>query len=206
MTDPAGSGWLVMAGPGMPVVAALAATTAVLLATSMWSANPLASDVAVIGLSSLCYVGILMGHTLLLQQLPDGRGLLLFLLGVTWAGETAAYAVGSLVGRHKLAPRISPGKTVEGAVAQFVVSGLAAWALRGIVPGWSEVQTLGAGLLLGSVGQVGDLAESAIKRSVGAKDAGGAIPGHGGLLDRIDGLLFNIPALFYYAGVLGGRA
>src|SRR5262245_57429470 len=110
LTDPAGSGWLVMAGPGMPVVAALAATTAVLLATSMWSANPLASDVAVIGLSSLCYVGILMGHALLLQQLPDGHGLLLFLFGVTWAGETAAYAVGSLVGRHKLAPRISPGK------------------------------------------------------------------------------------------------
>ena len=80
-----------------------------------------------------------------------------------------------------------------------------AWALAGLVPGWSGVETLGAGLMLGSVGQVGDLAESAIKRSVGAKDAGSAIPGHGGLLDRIDGLLFNAPALFYYAGVLGGR-
>jgi phosphatidate cytidylyltransferase len=189
-------------GPG----AALAATTAILLASSLGGADPPSSDGMAIGVVSLCYVGVLMGHALLLQQLADGRSLLLFLLAVTWAGETAAYAVGSLVGRHKLAPRISPGKTVEGAMAQLFASMVVAWVLGWLVPGWSTLETGVAGLILGSVGQVGDLTESAIKRSVGAKDAGSAIPGHGGLLDRIDGLLFNTPALFYYAGVLGGRA
>jgi phosphatidate cytidylyltransferase len=191
--------------PGAPV-AALVATTGVMLAASLGDVGPLSSDSMVIGVASLCYVGVLMGHGLLLQQLPEGRYLLIFLLAVTWAGETAAYAFGSLVGRHKLAPRISPGKTVEGAVGQLLASMVAAWALGWLVPGWSGLQTVLAGMILGSVGQVGDLTESAIKRSVGAKDAGSAIPGHGGLLDRIDGLLFNTPALFYYAGVLGGRA
>ena len=82
-----------------------------------------------------------------------------------------------------------------------------ALGLGWLVPGWSPIESAGAGLLLGVVGQIGDLAESQIKRSVGAKDAGALIPGHGGLLDRIDGLLFNAPALFYYwVGVLGGRA
>ena len=205
-TGPAWGGWLAAAVPGGPVLAALAATTALILATSVWTTTTPSSDAAAIGLSGLCYVGVLMGHALLLQQLPDGRGLILFLLGVTWAGETAAYAVGSLVGRHKLAPGISPGKTVEGGVAQLLASGLVGWMMGGLAPGWSGVEALGAGLMLGIVGQVGDLTESAIKRSVGAKDAGSAIPGHGGLLDRIDGLLFNVPALFYYASVLGGRA
>jgi phosphatidate cytidylyltransferase len=95
---------------------------------------------------------------------------------------------------------------VEGAIGQLVASLAMAGALAWLLPEWSGLEIAGAGLILGSLGQVGDLTESAIKRSVGAKDAGRAIPGHGGLLDRIDGLLFNTPALFYYAGVLGGRA
>lgn len=191
--------------PGAPV-AALTVTTGVILVSSLWTSGAPSSDGAVIGLTSLCYVGVLMGHALLLQRLPEGRSLLLFLLAVTWTGETAAYAVGSLVGRHKLAPHLSPGKTAEGAVAQLLASAVAAWALGALVPGWSTPQAAAVGLMLGGVGQVGDLTESAIKRSVGAKDAGSVIPGHGGLLDRIDGLLFNTPALFYCAGVLGGRA
>jgi phosphatidate cytidylyltransferase len=191
--------------PGAPV-AALAVTTGLILAASLWIPSGPSSDAVVIGLTSLCYIGVLMGHALLLHQLADGRALILFLLAVTWAGETAAYLVGSAIGRHKLAPKISPGKTVEGAAGQLLASVVAAWALAGLVPRWSSVETSMAGLLLGAVGQVGDLAESVIKRSVGAKEAGNVFPGHGGLLDRIDGLLFNTPALFYYAGVLGGRA
>jgi phosphatidate cytidylyltransferase len=186
-------------------VPTLAAATAILLASTLWGSGPPSSDAIAIGAASLCYVGVLMGHALLLQQRPDGPALLLFLLAVTWAGETAAYAVGSLVGRHRLAPRISPGKTIEGAAAQVLASIAAAWVLGWLVPGWSGPAVAAAGLMLGCVGQVGDLAESMIKRSVGAKDAGSLIPGHGGLLDRIDGLLFNTPALFYYAGLLGGR-
>jgi phosphatidate cytidylyltransferase len=190
---------------GAPV-AVLVATTGVILGSSLSASGPPARDVIAVGVTSLCYVGLLMGHAVSIQQLPEGPPLLIFLLAVTWAGETAAYAVGSLIGRHKLAPRISPSKTVEGAVAQILASIAAAWIARWLVPGWSGPEAGVAGLILGTVGQVGDLAESAIKRSVGAKDAGSIIPGHGGLLDRIDGLLFNTPALFYYAGVLGGRA
>jgi phosphatidate cytidylyltransferase len=191
--------------PGAPV-AALAATTGLMLASSLVGPGAPSSDGMAIGVVSLCYIGVAMGHALLLQQRPGGRSLLVFLLAVTWAGETAAFAVGSFIGRRKLAPRISPGKTVEGALGQLAASVAVAGALGWLLPEWSGLEIALGGLVLGSVGQVGDLAESAIKRSVGAKDAGSAIPGHGGLLDRIDGLLFNVPALFYYAGVLGGRA
>ena len=98
---------------------------------------------------------------------------------------------------------MSPRKTVEGAAAQVVVSVLAAMLLRAwLVPYWSVLQASLAGLLLGVVGQVGDLAESVIKRSLNTKDTGGLIPGHGGVLDRLDSLLFNVPALVYYVTLL----
>jgi len=192
--------------PGAPITAMVAATV-LILASSLVAAGPVSSERTTVGLTCVCYIGILTGHMLLLHQLPDGRALILFLLAVTWAGESAAYVVGSAIGRHQLAPAISPGKTIEGALGQLLASLGAGLALGWLVPGWSLIESAGAGLLLGVVGQVGDLVESMIKRSVGAKDAGALIPGHGGLLDRIDGLLFNAPALFYYCvSVLGGRA
>src|SRR5437899_1527210 len=125
-------------------------------------------------------------------------------LGVTWVGETAAYVVGSTVGRHKLAPVISPKKSVEGALAQVVAS-IATGAAVGawLLPTCGAGVWLGAGALLGVVGQFGDLAESAIKRSAGAKDTGALIPGHGGVLDRIDSLLFNLPAFYYFSRLAG---
>lgn len=156
-------------------------------------------------LLAVCYVNWLLGHTIVLRALPDGLHWVLLLVWVTWLGETAAYAVGSLLGRHKLAPGISPGKTVEGAVAQLAASLVAALTAGDwLFPGLPLRDALAVGVLLGVVGQVGDLVESALKRSVGTKDTGQIIPGHGGILDRIDGLLFNAPALFYY--VTYGRA
>jgi phosphatidate cytidylyltransferase len=150
-------------------------------------------------LLGVCYVNWLLGHTISLRALPDGVHWVLLLVWVTWIGETAAYTVGSLVGRHKLAPGISPGKTIEGAVAQFAASLLAAMTAGGwLFPGLRLSDAVAVGVLLGVLGQVGDLVESALKRSAGAKDTGQVIPGHGGILDRIDGLLFNAPALFYY--------
>jgi phosphatidate cytidylyltransferase len=146
------------------------------------------------------YVGWLLGYAIWLQGRAGGPQLVLFLVGVTWAGESAAYLVGSSVGRHRLAPILSPRKTVEGAVAQIIASIAAALALGGwLLPACSLVGAAGAGAVLGVVGQVGDLAESAIKRSIGTKDTGGLIPGHGGMLDRIDSLLFNAPALYLYS-------
>jgi phosphatidate cytidylyltransferase len=146
------------------------------------------------------YIGWLLGYAIWLQGRADGPELVLFLVGVTWAGESAAYLVGSSVGRHRLAPILSPRKTVEGAIAQIVVSIAAALALGAwLLPACGLVGAAGAGAVLGVIGQVGDLAESAIKRSIGTKDTGGLIPGHGGMLDRIDSLLFNAPALYLYS-------
>jgi len=146
------------------------------------------------------YIGLLLGFGIWLHGGADGPGLVLFLVGVTWTGESAAYLVGSAVGRHKIAPTLSPRKTVEGAVAQLVVSITAALALGAWLLPWCGLAgAAGAGAVLGVVGQVGDLAESAIKRSIGTKDTGGLIPGHGGVLDRVDSLLFNIPALYFYS-------
>ncbi len=146
------------------------------------------------------YIGWLLGYAIWLQGRADGPQLVLFLVGVTWAGESAAYLVGSSVGRHRLAPVLSPGKTVEGAVAQVIVSIAAALVLGfWLLPACGLLGAAGAGIILGVVGQVGDLAESAIKRSIGTKDTGDLIPGHGGMLDRIDSLLFNAPALYLYS-------
>jgi phosphatidate cytidylyltransferase len=156
-------------------------------------------------LLAITYIGWLLGFGILLHHTsPLGDELVLYVVGVTWLGETAAYAVGSAVGRHKLAPVVSPKKSVEGALAQLVASiaagaGIGAWLL----PGCGAAVWLGAGALLGVVGQFGDLAESAIKRSAGTKDTGGLIPGHGGVLDRIDSLLFNLPAFYYFSRVAG---
>jgi len=156
-------------------------------------------------LLGICYCSWLLGHAIWLRELPRGRELTLLVLAVTWCGESAAYFVGRRWGRRKLASRISPAKTVEGAAAQVVASlGVALVATPGLaVELWHAV---GIGLMLGVVGQVGDLAESFLKRSAGTKDAGGWLPGHGGLLDRLDSLLFNIPALYYYVTVLLPRS
>ena len=155
-------------------------------------------------LLGLMYVNWLLGHAILLHALPAGPSLVLFLVGVTWIGETVAYVVGSTVGRRRLAPVVSPRKTVEGAAAQLVASVAAAALLAAwLLPGCSVPWALGAGGLLGVVGQVGDLAESVIKRSVSLKDTGALIPGHGGVLDRIDSLLFNAPLLYAFATTLG---
>ncbi len=145
------------------------------------------------------FVAWLLAHLVLLHGMEDGRFYILFLLIVVWLSDTAAYYVGKNAGRHKLAPEISPGKTVEGAAA-----GLGGAILGAFIAKWWFLRQFSAGevfflgVLLGVMGQLGDLSESVIKRSAGAKDSGNLIPGHGGLLDRLDSLLFSAPVLYYY--------
>jgi len=155
-------------------------------------------------LLGVCYCAWLLGHAIWLRALPGGRAFTLFAAGVTWCGESAAYFVGRRLGKRPLAPRVSPGKTVEGGLAQLTVSALAAIVGAPVVQ-LSIPEAVGVGLLLGAVGQIGDLSESFLKRSAGAKDAGHLIPGHGGLLDRLDSLLFNVPALYYCLYFAGRR-
>jgi phosphatidate cytidylyltransferase len=195
----------------VPALAPIALTLAVLgvLASVLpvRGGPPLAWQPAAIGVAGVVYVNWLIGHALSLRQLPAGLDWVLLLVWVTWVGETTAYAVGSTVGSHKLAPTISPGKTIEGAVGQLVISPIAALVVQPwFGPALGTLEAIAIGLVLGVVGQVGDLVESALKRSVGTKDTGRVIPGHGGVLDRIDGLLFNTPVLFYYVACTRGGA
>jgi phosphatidate cytidylyltransferase len=124
---------------------------------------------------------------------------ILFFLLVVWLGDTGAYYVGRAFGKHKLAPLISPKKTVEGAVGGLLGNVLAALVGKKMfLPGTSLVSLLVLGGVMGVVSQLGDLAESALKRGAGVKDSSNLLPGHGGMLDRIDGILFAAPVLFGY--------
>lgn len=143
------------------------------------------------------YSGGLMLHGILLRNLAGGLAWgALALLG-TWSCDVFAYLIGKMWGRHKFAPRISPKKTWEGAIGGFVCSFavvmLAAWAFS--LP---LLSILGLGILMPLATIAGDLTESMLKRSAGVKDTGNWLPGHGGLLDRMDSLLFVIPAVYYY--------
>jgi phosphatidate cytidylyltransferase len=184
----------------------LALAVGAVLSAPIWDRAP-ATEPAANTLLAILYVGWLLGYGILLHHTSTiGDELVIFLVGVTWIGETSAYLVGSAIGRHKLAPVVSPKKTIEGAAAQVVASVISAVFLGAwLLPQCGMGIALGGGALLGVVGQVGDLAESVIKRSVGTKDTGGLIPGHGGVLDRIDSLLFNLPAFYYFTLLVGCR-
>jgi phosphatidate cytidylyltransferase len=191
-----------------PVLLPLALSIAVIVVVALGLRRDLKTDRPWAGVTltllGVCYCAWLLGHAIWLRALPGGRALTLFAAGVTWCGESAAYFVGRKFGKRPLAPRVSPGKTVEGGVAQLTVSALAAIVGAPVVQ-LSLPEAAGIGILLGAVGQIGDLSESFLKRSAGAKDAGHLIPGHGGLLDRLDSLLFNVPALYYCLYFSGRR-
>ncbi len=136
---------------------------------------------------------------------PRGLAWLVVVLLVTWLGDTGAYLVGRAWGRRPLLPRVSPKKTVEGAIGGLAGSALAA-GLGVEVVGLGVNPLLGAaiGAGLGALGQLGDLAESLLKRQVGVKDSGALIPGHGGVLDRIDALLFTLTAGWFVSTIVDG--
>jgi len=147
----------------------------------------------------LLYVVLPLSFLLALHQRVEGAKLVLYVLLLTWVGDTAAYYLGRAFGRHRLAPRLSPGKTVEGSVASLVVSVAAGyWLWRHWFPQFALVHALLLPAGLNLVAQVGDLVESALKRGAGVKDSSQLLPGHGGVLDRIDGLLLALPTMWYY--------
>lgn len=155
-------------------------------------------DSAII-LFGVIYIGWLMSHLILLRNSINGRFLIIFLFLITWGCDAGAYYAGTYLGRTKLSPLISPNKTIEGTIgglASSIILALAgrAWFLHSI----SERDALTLGIFLGTLGQLGDLAESLLKRSAGVKDSSNLIPAHGGLLDKVDSLLFTAPALYYY--------
>ena len=191
------------------VVAALS-----ILSLSSQLSNPLEMDKSLISVSStvfgVIYVSVLAGYLIGVRMLPDpvliprmSSKLLTIFFAIVMMTDTGAYYTGRAFGRHKLAPRVSPGKTVEGAVG-----GLATAIIIGpmckliFFPEIPIAHAMALGAAIGILGQIGDLAESLLKRGVGVKDSGNLLPGHGGMLDRVDSLLFCAPLLFYYSRLL----
>lgn len=166
---------------------------------------------AALSFGACVYVGGLLSYAMLLRETltADQRlGTALFLLpvGITWLADTAAYFAGRALGRRPLAPIISPNKTMEGGLAGLLAGPIAALLLaRMAIPEFyalGSVQVALVGLLIAGAAILGDLVESAIKRECGVKDSGGLLPGHGGLLDRMDSLLWAIPVAYLSLRVL----
>jgi phosphatidate cytidylyltransferase len=161
-------------------------------------------DVSVL-IFGMLYIGFLLGHLLLIRALPDGIFLVFFVILVTWAGDTGAYYAGVSLGRTALAPRISPKKTIEGLVGGCLLAVVIALVARAwFIPSFTIVDALVLGVLLTAAGLMGDLSESMFKRGAGVKDSGGVIPGHGGMLDRLDSLLLTAPTYYYYVTLVKG--
>lgn len=150
-------------------------------------------------LLGILYTGYLLPHFVILYRLPDGRKWVFLVLLVVMVGDTASYFVGSFMGKNQLSPEISPAKTIEGALGGIAASLLAGMAggsfLLASVP-WPEMLLLS--FVLSLLGQAGDLFESWIKRAFSVKDSGHVLPGHGGLLDRVDSLIFPVVFTTYY--------
>jgi phosphatidate cytidylyltransferase len=144
------------------------------------------------------WIGLGLAYMLLLRDIPaNGRLASFTVLIAVFAADTVAYFVGRLVGRHKMAPSLSPGKTWEGFVGGAATAVLVTWIAlykQGLVDGWRSIVL---GIVIAVAGPLGDLFESALKRDMRVKDSGRMLAGHGGMLDRIDALLFAAPAAFY---------
>lgn len=131
------------------------------------------------------------------RHLPAGRYWLMFALMLNWIGDTGAYYVGRKFGKHKLAPRVSPGKSWEGAIASAVTGVIFGLIYLPLTIPETSLWAAGAiSLVANTAGQIGDLAESALKRGAGVKDSGTILPGHGGILDRLDSSLFAMPVVY----------
>jgi phosphatidate cytidylyltransferase len=211
--------------PGWAALLLLVGLSLVALTGAVWLRGPDHRPLSALGdtLAGVLYVGGALAFVPLLRSVPVETGpevgaeaaallaglFVLFPLVVVWVGDSAAYFVGRAVGRRQLASAISPGKTVEGALAGLAGSGaagalLGGWAAEALAgPQLSAWMGLTLGVLVGAAGQVGDLAESVLKREAHVKDSGRLLPGHGGMLDRLDALLFAFPVTWAFVIVAG---
>ncbi len=203
----AGCAWL---GNSQELVMVMFLSTLFALVKMVTSGGKFTVTDAAFSLLGISYIGVSFAHLLLLRytdssqyvvtswgQLSAGAAYLWLAFIGTWASDTFAYFVGTYFGKHKLCPTISPGKTIEGALGGLIGS-MIGIVLLGTVFKLSIVHCTIMGLLVGIVAPIGDLVESAIKRFAGVKDSGRILPGHGGILDRFDSILFAVPAIYYY--------
>jgi phosphatidate cytidylyltransferase len=202
----AGAGTLVAVYfAGLSGLAGGLAATLVLLVVWSLRAGPGDHLTGRMGVTAFGLVWVVMGtsYLVMLRALEHGVALLLLAVGVTWFNDTFAYAVGRLVGRHRLAPRISPNKTIEGAIGGLVGSVLFAIGVKIYNPEWLSLRdAVILGVAVGVAGQLGDLLESAVKRDLRVKDSGRILPGHGGVLDRFDSIFLAGVVTYWVAWLL----
>lgn len=170
----------------------------------LFSADPVdrAVEDAAATLLGIVYVALLFGFQIGIRMGAAGKQWIVFLYFVIWATDIGAYSIGIPFGKHKLFPKISPKKSVEGLLGGFAAAAAMALLCRAwFMPPVGAGEAAGIGLLLAATGTIGDLVESMLKRSAGVKDSGSIIPGHGGMLDRMDSMLFAAPVLYYYLGM-----
>lgn len=149
------------------------------------------------------YIAFLLSHIILIRNQVDGREWVLFLIFTVWAGDIIALFSGTLFGKHKLYPKISPNKTYEGLLGAIVGSAVIGLVFASLfLPSLDKGACLGVTVGIGVLGQLGDFTESMLKRSAQVKDSGGLFPGHGGILDRVDSFLFASPFLYYLLPLL----
>jgi phosphatidate cytidylyltransferase len=202
---PSGAGRLEIAQHGLlGLTGVLAVLVVAALVWHLVFRQVTASDTA-ITVFGVVYVGFTLTHLVLMRELVSGTELVLATLVSVWANDSLAYAIGSPFGRHKIAPRISPKKSVEG-LAAGTIGTVAVWVGLGTVagvqtglPGWWLAAT---GLAVSAAAVLGDLAESRLKREAGVKDSGKLLPGHGGFLDRFDSMIL-VSVVAFYMLVLG---
>jgi phosphatidate cytidylyltransferase len=194
--------------PAVPLAAVLALALFALPVAQLWRGGDWGRTFGDVGatLFAATFVGVTFGYLLSLRLLHDavsgdetGSDLVFLLFFVVWGSDVFAYGVGRLLGRRPLAPAVSPKKTVEGAIGGL----LGAVALAFVARAWfmhrlTVRDAVLLGVVLGVIGMLGDLVESMLKRGAGVKDSARLVPGHGGLLDRVDSLLYAAPLLYYY--------
>ena len=198
-----GSAWLYGIAQLTPIIFL---ALSVILSMVVLDYNRFVFSDAIYNLLGIIYIGIPFAHFIALRLLPDSAGVQYFAMAMigTWACDTTAYFGGTRWGRHKLCPPISPAKSVEGALFGFFGC-IVATLITGHYMELSWIDRLACGSLVGVFCQLGDLVETALKRHMGVKDSGRFFPGHGGVLDRVDSLLFSIPAVYYYLFLTAGR-
>jgi phosphatidate cytidylyltransferase len=170
-------------------------------ALTLWTRRPIVEALPAAGISAsgLILVAFPLTFTVRLHGIgKEGPWLLMFALVITWAGDTAAYFAGRELGKHHIAPKISPNKTWEGTIASLLGALIVAVVFAKYFLAVPTAHMLAMAAVANVAGQAGDLLESAYKRSAGVKDSGSLLPGHGGVLDRIDALILAIPVVWYY--------
>ena len=187
--------------PGVGMLLPVAASMLVIMIARLFSTRPVDGAIEDVASTFLgvFYVAMLFAFQVVIRSGPDGKQWLVFLYFIIWASDIGAYSIGMPFGKHRLYEKVSPKKSMEGLAGALAASaGMALVCRVWFMPFVGKAEAVALALALAMIGTIGDLVESLFKRAAGVKDSGNIIPGHGGVLDRMDSMLFAAPVLYYY--------